>query len=225
MIAAVMRTRTMLCVLCLLAPCGGCKIFGGSPDAANIKLRKENQALAAQVEELKQQAAANAALAHSLQANRPTVPALPTERLEKLWTTRGLKFGRLTGGADIDRSRPGHEGIKVYVAPTDQSGEEIKAAGSFTVEAFDLAKPQAPLVGTWKIDVDQARKSWSGYLMDYNYVLTLPWQDKVPENPELTLKVTFFDELLQLPFSAQQRVMVELPSKGGAGTAPRTGPS
>jgi hypothetical protein len=225
MIAAVMRTSMMLCALCLLAPCGGCKIFGGSPDAANIKLRKENQALTAQVEELKKQAAANAALAHSLQASRPTVPALPTERVEKLWTTRGLKFGRLTGGADIDRSKPGHEGIKVYVAPTDQSGEEIKAAGSFTVEAFDLAKPQAPLVGTWKIDLDQARKSWSGYLMDYNYVLTLPWQDRVPENPELTLKVTFFDELLQLPFSAQQRVKVDLPPKGSAGSAPRTGPS
>jgi hypothetical protein len=225
MIAAVMRTSMMLCALCLLAPCGGCKIFGGSPDAANIKLRKENQALTTQVEDLKKQAAANAALAHSLQASRPTVPALPTERVEKLWTTRGLKFGRLTGGADIDRSKPGHEGIKVYVAPTDQSGEEIKAAGSFTVEAFDLAKPQAPLVGTWKIDLDQARKSWSGHLMDYNYVLTLPWQERVPENPELTLKVTFFDELLQLPFSAQQRVKVNLPPKGSAGSAPRTGPS
>jgi hypothetical protein len=225
MIAAVMRFSMMLCVLCLLAPCGGCQLFGGSPDAANIKLRKENQALTAQVEDLKQQVAANAALAQSLGASRPTVPALPTERVEKLWTTRGLKFGRLTGGADIDRSKPGDEGIKVYVAPTDQTGDEIKAAGSFTVEAFDLAKPQAPLVGTWKIDLDQARKSWSGYLMDYNYVLTLPWQDRVPEHPELTLKVTFFDELLQLPFTAQQQVKVNLPPKGGAGTAPRTGPS
>ena len=176
------------------------------------------------MEDLKRQVAANAALAHSLQASRPTVPALPTERVENLWTTRGLKFGRLTGGADLDRSKPGDEGIKVYVAPTDQSGEPIKAAGSFTVEAFDLAKPQAPLVGTWKIDLDQARKSWSGYLMDYNYVLVLPWQ-QAPDHPDLTLKVTFFDELLQLPFTAQHRAKVNLPPKGGAGTAPRTGPS
>src|SRR5215213_9638492 len=138
MIAAVIRNSMMLCVLCLLAPCGGCKLFGGSPDAANIKLRKENQKLAAQVEDLKQQAAANAALAQSLRASRPSLPALPTERVEKLWTTRGLKFGRLTGGADLDRSKPGDEGIKVYVAPTDQTGDAIKAAGSFTVEAFDL---------------------------------------------------------------------------------------
>ena len=224
MIAAVMRTSMMLCVLCLLAPCGGCGIVGGSPDAANVKLRKENQALTAQVEDLQRQVAANAALARSLQSTRPSVPALPTERLERLWTTRGLKFGQLTGGADLDRAKPGHEGIRVYVVPTDQSGEAIKAAGSFTVEAFDLAKPQAPLVGTWKVDLDQARKGWSGYLMDYNYVLTLPWQDRAPENPELTLKVTFFDELLQLPFSAQRRVKVELPPKG-AGTAPGTGPS
>lgn len=208
-------------MLLLVIPCGGCRaLFGSSPSAANIKLRKENQALTAQLGELKQQLAAKAALAQSLQASRPTQPVLPTERLENLFTTRGLKFGRLTGGADLDRRKPGHEGIKVYVVPTDQSGEAIKVAGSFTVEAFDLARPEAPLVGTWKFDLEQARKSWSGYLMDYNYVLIAPWQDKVPEHPELTLKVTFFDELLQLPFTAQKKVKVQLPPKGTAATGP-----
>src|SRR5688572_28708322 len=216
-----MRPGMILCVLCLLTPGGGC----GSPNAANIKLRKQNQALMAQVEELKRQSESNAALARSLQGSRPTVAALPSERLENLFTTRGLKFGRLTGGADLDRKKPGHEGIKVYVVPTDQSGEAIKAAGSFTVEAFDLARPKAPLVGAWKFDLEQARKNWSGYLMDYNYVLIAPWQDKVPENPQLTLKVTFFDELLQLPFSAQTNIKVELPPKGAGAGAGGTKPS
>jgi hypothetical protein len=223
----VTRSRILLCgLLFSLTPSGGCALFGGSPDAANIKLRKENQALKAQVEDLKQQVTAGKALAQSLQSNRPALPALPTERLENLYTTRGLKFGRLTGGADLDRSKPGHEGIKVYVVPTDQSGEEIKAAGAFTVEAFDLAKPQAPLVGTWKFDLEQTRKSWSGYLMDYEYVLVAPWQRQAPEHPELTLKVTFFDELLQLPFSAQTKIKVELPPKGAtAASAAATKPS
>jgi hypothetical protein len=226
MIRGVRRSQILLCVLLpLLAPTGGCALFGGSPDAANIKLRKENQALKTQVEDLKRQSEANAALARSLQQSRPVLPALPSERLENLFTTRGLKFGRLTGGADLDRSRPGHEGIRVYVVPTDQTGEVLKAAGSFTVEAFDLAKPNAPLVGTWKFDLEEARKSWSGFLMDYNYVLVAPWQERVPEHPELTLKVTFFDELLQLPFSAQTKVNVNLPPKGTSTTRPGTRPS
>ena len=221
------RSRILLCGLLLcLTPCGGCRaLFGGSPDAANIKLRKENQALAAQVADLKTQVAAGAALARSLQSSRPTMPALPTERLENLFTTRGLKFGRLTGGADLDRKKPGHEGIKVYVVPTDQAGEEIKAAGSFTVEAFDLEKPQAPLVGTWKFDLEQARKSWSGYLMDYNYVLIAPWQGQAPEGAKLTLKVTFFDELLQTPFTAQTNIKVEPPPKNAQASGASTKPS
>src|SRR5688572_14663065 len=105
MIAAVIRPRTLLCVL-LLAPCGGCQLFGGSPDAANIKLRKENQALKGQVEDLKQQVTANTALVQSMRSTYPSVPVLPSERLTNLFTTRGLKFGRLTGGADLDRGRP-----------------------------------------------------------------------------------------------------------------------
>src|SRR5829696_1283304 len=123
MIAAVTRPRMLLCVLLLVAPCGGCSLIGGSPDAANIKLRKENQALNSQVADLKQQASANAALVHSLRSSYPSVPVLPSERLSNLFTTRGLKFGRLTGGADLDRAKPGHEGIKVYVVPTDESGD------------------------------------------------------------------------------------------------------
>ena len=215
----------LLCVLLLLAPCGGCSLICGSPDAANIKLRKENQALKGQVDDLKQQVSANAALVHSLRSSYPSVPVLPSERVSNLFTTRGLKFGRLTGGADLDRAKPGHEGIKVYVVPTDESGDEIKAAGTFTVEAFDLARPQSPLVGTWNFDLEQSRKSWSGYLLDYNYVLVCPWQNQIPEHPELTIKVKFTDELLQLPFTAQKNVKVELPPKGTAATAPASGPS
>ena len=213
------RLTLLLCVPLLLT-CGGCGIFGsGSLRKANVELRKEIQALESQVEDVKRQLAAERALVQGLQSARPTVASLPSERLANLFTTRGLKFGRLTGGADLDREKPGHEGIKVYVAPTDESGQAIKAAGSFKVEAFDLANPRAPLVGSWDVPLEQARKSWSGYLLDYNYVLTLPWQGKLPEHPDLTLKVTFFDELLQLPFTAQKEIRVDLPPKGPDATA------
>ena len=61
--------------------------------------------------------------------------------------------------------------------------------------------------------------------MDYNYVLVAPWRDKVPEHPQLTLKVTFFDELLQLPFTAQTNIKVDPPPKGAAPTGAATQPA
>jgi hypothetical protein len=134
---------------------------------------------------------------------------LPQERLEKLFTTHGLKLGRLTGGADLDPAKPGDEGIKVYVTPTDETGEPIKAAGSFVVEAFDLAaKP--PEIGKWTFDLDATRKSWNGALMSHHYVLICPWQTP-PGHEEITIKVTFHDELTGREFHAQQVVKIHPP--------------
>src|SRR5712671_1947141 len=87
----------------------------GSPNSANIALRKQNQDLQEQIATLTRAREADAATIQSLQARVGTVPTLPQERLEKLFTTHGIKLGRLTGGADLDRNKPGDEGIKVYV--------------------------------------------------------------------------------------------------------------
>jgi hypothetical protein len=111
----------------------------GSPNVASIEVRKKNQDLREEVESLKRAREGDAATIKALQGKVGTVPTLPEDRLAKLFTVHGLKLGRLTGGADLDREKPGDEGLKVYATPTDDEGEAFKAAGSFTVEAFDLA--------------------------------------------------------------------------------------
>ena len=68
---------------------------------------------------------ADAATIRNLQARVGTIPTLSQERLEKLFTVHGIQLGRLTGGADLDRSKPGDEGIKVYITPTDDDGEPL----------------------------------------------------------------------------------------------------
>jgi hypothetical protein len=183
----------------------------GSPNRANIDLRKQNQQLAGEVRHLKLEEQGALQVIKALRESKGTLPTLPPERLAKLYTTHGIQFGRLTGGADIDATKPGDEGVAVYVFPVDQYGQKLKAAGAFDIEAFDLAAdPSQSLVGKWHLDVDQANAGWNSTLIEYTYGFVLPFQ-KTPNHPEITVKVTFFDELTQSPFDAQTVVRVTLP--------------
>src|SRR5258706_691865 len=146
----------------------------GSPNTASIVVRKQNQELQDQIASLTRAREADAATIRGLQERIGTVPTLSQERLEKLFTTHGIKLGRLTGGADLDLNKPGDEGIKVYVTPFDDDGEPLKAAGSFVIEAFDLAA-KTPEIGKWTFDLDAARKAWNGAVLSHQYVLTCPW--------------------------------------------------
>jgi hypothetical protein len=188
----------------------------GSPNVASIEVRKQNQELREEVDSLKRAREADAATIKALQEKVGTVPTLPQERLGKLFTVHGLKLGRLTAGADLDRDKPGDEGLKVYATPTDDEGDPLKAAGSFTVEAFDLADGGAA-VGRWTYDVDATRKAWNGSALSRQYVLTAPWQQP-PKHDELTVKVTFRDELTGREFHEQKVVKVHIPPQGAPST-------
>jgi len=203
----------LLTIPLLLTP--GCT----TPNAANIELRKQNQQLTDEVESLKQQQQGAQQVIQGLRQAKGTLPTLPPDRLAKLYTTHGVNFNRLTGGADIDPSKPGDEGLAVYVFPVDQYNQKLKAAGTFDIEAFDLANPANPLVGKWHLDLDQANAGWNSTLLEYTYGFVLPFQSP-PRHPDITIKVTFFDELTQTPFTNQKVVTITLPPE----TQPTTHP-
>ena len=194
-------------VLMLLCCIGGCN----TPNQANIELRKQNQTLQNQIDTLQRQHSADVADINALQSHATTVPVLPQKRLAELFTVHGLKFGRLTGGADLDPSKPGDEGLKIYITPIDEAGEQLKAAGAFTVEAFDLANKDHPLVGSWRFPLSEAAHNWYGRALLYCYVLTCPWQHGPPAHADLTIKVTFTDALTQRYFIAQEIVKIRVP--------------
>ena len=198
-------------LLLLLPALGGCKLlFGGSPSKANIELRKQNQQLVGQVNQLKTQHESDAATITGLTQRTGTVATLEPARLDRLFTVHSLRVQRLTGGADLDPDKPGQEGLKVYVGLLDQYGDEIKSAGSFVIEAFDLAEPQATRLGRWEFPVEQAQQNWHSFLTRYEYVLTCPWQTP-PRHPDVTVRVQFNDELTGRQFTAQSVVKVEVP--------------
>ena len=200
----------------------GCGLIGGPRNSANIELRKENAGLRDKVAGLERQAQADAATIRALEQKSGTVTMLPRDRLTTLFTTHDIKLFRLTGGADLDPRQPGHEGLKVHVAPTDGDGDPIKAAGTFTVEAFDLSRGDGAKVGTWTFDPEAGRRQWTSVLNRYNYVLTCPWQAP-PTAAGLHLVVTFVDELTRGTFKQAVDVTVELPP--GPATSPTTAPA
>ena len=181
----------------------------GSPSRANIELRKENQSLHQQVDQLKRQVAGDEQVIAGLRRQHGTLQTLTPDRLDQLYTTHGLEFGRLSGGVKLDPARSADEALAIYVVPIDQDGQKLKAAGTFVVEAFDLSAKENNRIGRWTFDLEQARKAWNGWFLEYNYVLICPWQTP-PQHPDLTVKVTFTDELTQTPFTAQREVRVTL---------------
>lgn len=181
----------------------------GSPSAANIELRKQNQTLQAQVDQLTAQHTRDVQTLAACERSHPTTLQLSPERLESLVTTHGISFGHLTGGDNPDATKAVDTELKVFVAPIDADGNPIKAAGTFKIEAYDLDDPKKPLIGTWNFDLKQTSASFYSQFSLYTYMLECPFQTK-PTHPNLTIHVTFADELTGRQFEDQVRGTVRL---------------
>lgn len=196
------------CVAASLAALSACGC-SSAPNQANILLRKENQQFTSQVSDLQRQ---NAGLEAQLTAiqSRPgaTTQQLPESRLDQLFTAHALEFGKLTGGYSPDPSGP-DQMVKVYVVPTDDEGQPLKAAGSFTIELFDLAEPDTRL-GQWDFPTEKSRQDFYGRMFLYTYEFDCPWQ-KPPKHEKLHLRVTFTDELTARVFVAEEDINVKPP--------------
>ncbi len=194
---------------------GGC--FG--PSRANIQLRKDNDILRTTIARLEGEQKADRARITGLERQATTVPVLPQDRLDRLFTVHGLRFNRLTGGYAAAPDSASDDLVKVYVVPVDADGQVIKAAGQFKVEIFDLANAQSPLVGSRQFSLDQSRSAWYGQAMLYTYVLSIPLT-RHPQHTELTVVAIFTDTLTQRIVSAEQKIQVRL-----AATSPASRPT
>lgn len=180
-----------LCLSVVLFSSASCK----SPSKANIELRKQNQSLRDEIEGLKRRQTADTASITALQQPGGTVDQLPQSKLDQLFTVAGIKLDKLTGGFDSDPSTPGDEAIRVQVTPIDLTGEQIKAAGSIKIEAFERAGSAEPRkFGEWNFDAAQTRAAWLGQAFQYGYLLTCPLNEK-PATDDVTLKMLFKDAL------------------------------
>ena len=210
----------LLSIVTIVTVVAGC----GSPSRPNIALRKKNAALRDEVASLKAARESDLSAIRRLESNATTVPVLPHDRVDKLFTTHGLRLGRLTGGWDGDVSVSGDEGIQVFTVPTDQAGDEIKATGTFVIDAFDLSKGGEVRLGHWEFPTEEASKRWLGNALQYGFVFEVPWQ-RIPTGDEVTIRVTFTDELTRRVFTAQRAVKVSVPRTPATQPVARRSPS
>ena len=69
-------------------------------------------------------------------------------------------------------------------------------------------------------DIAAVRNTWVGSLMLNHFILTAPWQ-ATPAHDEVTVRVTFHDELSGRVFAAQKLVKINLPAIPAAASAGR----
>src|SRR5437868_5895957 len=194
-------------ILAMLAALCGC----GHPSEANIQLRKDKQQLESQTADLQQQLQAAQARIQGFEADRGSLPTLPQDRLDKLITVHGIKLGRLTGGDPGDSPGAGDKGLKIYLAPVDETAEALKTTGTVEVDAFDLDLSGDNRIGHWTFDPAALKSRWHSLGMLRAYVLECPWQ-KPPQHSKLALKVTFRDDLTGRIYDQIQEVHVKIPT-------------
>lgn len=189
-----------------LAACLACGA-GCLPSTANIKLRKENQDLRDQVAKLQRERQGDAERIQALLYATTRPAAIPQPQLDRLYTAHGLSFGSLTGGYK-DNDQDAHDaGVVVYVVPTDQDAQTLKAAGGFVITLFDLSQDERPLVGKRSFSLNDAKRNWYGQALLFNYVLKVPFQSR-PAGQKILVRVEFTDELTGRKIVAEKNVQV-----------------
>lgn len=173
----------------------------GRPNAANIELRKQIQSLNARVDQLELRHQADRATIDALQRDGNTVAQLPSERIDRLFATAGIKMLRLTRLVDVDRTKPGFEAWAVSFTPVDQTGDEFKASGDIQVELLD----GQTVIDSYAVAAPDSKRYWNTNIVFDGYVIERPWNGSAPTNA-LSARVTFTDELTGRRFVGE-RVM------------------
>jgi hypothetical protein len=188
-----MRPIFPIVVASLLTVSAGC----GSPNTANVDLRKERQALQEQVASLESEVEQLRLQLRVIEGERGTIETLPQDRLSLLFTVGGLDVNRLTQRTD--------GGLEVYVQPLEGSGDLLKAAGAMTVEAFDLSATEQVRIAMWEFPLEDARDLWQKGGLFSGYRLVCDWPaDVTPPaaGQPILLKIAFTDGLTGRTMSA-----------------------
>lgn len=198
------------------AALSGCRGMDFNPftQAETIKqLRAELETSQAETKAAQKSSALSQKYLALKQKRIDTLVGIGPDRLKKLYHVEAIKLGQYTGGADLD-GQDGDDGVKVFLRPIDARGDTIKAAGSVTVQLYDLAAPtDKTLVAEYKWSVDEVAKAFSGGFMAYHYTFTCPWKNAPPAHAALTVRVAFVDYLTGKTFSTQKLCKVDLRPK------------
>jgi len=193
------------CILIFFILVTGCATPNDKePLVAQIEqLTQENSKLQEQVEQINSE---NKELKDQVQI----LSGLPENvKLENLNRLKKIKIGRYTGFFDKDDDGK-KEKLIVYIQPTDEQGDSLKAVGAAEVLLWDLNKTSGDaMLGEWKVESEELKKLWFETLLSNYYRLTFDAADIVESLEEApTVKVTFTDYLTGKVFNEQKVIKV-----------------
>lgn len=184
----------------LLLFAAGCGIGSERKDPAELKaerLRQEKASLTGDVQQYR-------AEIEQLQAQIQSLSALPQDQRDNPYELTTIRIARISNFFDKDKDGK-QEKLIVYVQPIDAEGDVVKAAGTISVQLWNLNNPNGEaLLGQWKVEPAELRKLWfDSFTTGYRLTFDRPEAVGVFSEP-LTIKVTFTDYLTGQSFRAQQ---------------------
>ena len=197
-----MKTVWIILTICTLAAVAGCD----NADNVRKTMLEQNKELHLKNDELSLQAEQLEAEKKTLKQQIKVLSGLDADiRLANLTRVEKIEIAGRTNFYDKDGDGT-KEKLIVYIKPIDETGDVIKASGTFDIQLWDLDQPadQAQL-GQWQIEADQLKKLWASTLMGRAYRLSFDEAEKAGEdNQALTVKVTFTEYLTGKIFKAQK---------------------
>ena len=198
--SGIVRRASFIFAFCLL-------VFSGCNNAnEKAKMLEEIEQLTSQNKELTERAEKAESQNKQLTGQVQVLTALPEDvRAESLYNLQQIKIGRYTDFFDKDNNGT-KETLIVYIQPSDDQGDKIKASGTVEVELWDLNKPDGhAMLGQWKVEPEELKKSWYATLITINFRLTFDITDIVEDfDKPLTVKVRFTDYLSGKTFEDQK---------------------
>jgi len=199
-------THLRICASTLLLFLAGCGIGTERKTPEQLqaeKLQQEKASLTGNVEQHRAQIEQLRAQVRELSAlkDKPNNP----------YELTTLRIARISNFFDKDRDGV-QEKLIVYVQPIDTEGDVVKAAGTVSVQLWNLNNPNGQaLLGQWKVESAELRKLWFNSLTTTSYRLTFDRPETVGVfSDPLTIKATFTDYLTGESFRAQQVIEPKL---------------
>jgi hypothetical protein len=138
-----------------------------------------------------------------------TLSGLPSgKRAETVYKLQTIRIGNYTNIYDEDKNGT-RETLIVYVSPTDETGDSVKAAGEVNIQLWDLSKSSGEaMLSQWTIEPNELKTKWYSSVMSSRYRFTFDVsgvvKDYKPPKAGLTVKVNFTDYLSGRTFSEQK---------------------
>ena len=190
----------------LLLLLAGCGIGSERKDPAVLKAEKLVQEKAALTGEVQQYQAEIEQLRGQIQA----LSAVPQDQRANPYELTTIRVAKISNF--FDKNNDGkQEKLIVYIQPIDAEGDIVKAAGTVSVQLWNLNNPNGEaLLGQWKVEPTELRKLWfDSFTTGYRLTFDRPEAVGVFSEP-LTLKITFMDYLTGKSFRAQQVIKPNL---------------